>query len=219
MKWSSRFARSGILFCLLSFPTAWLYAHPHNWIQLETRFVLDESSRLIQVHQRWEFDPYYSLMTHADLLNEFGDEQKGLQLTAERMVRNLKGYDYFSTLRIDGKPIKLSVPDQYQLYTRMQLGQFILGLEMRFKPKTIINIENKTLAWQVFDPTYYISMDHSTENNIRIIGGNATECSKTLDIPEPSDELINYAQSLDQTQKDTDGLGADFAETVFIRCI
>jgi ABC-type uncharacterized transport system substrate-binding protein len=62
-------------------------------------------------------------------------------------------------------------------------------------------------------------MAHTTESNINIIGGNATECSKTLELPELSDDLINYAQSLDQTQKDTDGLGADFAETVLIRCI
>jgi ABC-type uncharacterized transport system substrate-binding protein len=61
-------------------------------------------------------------------------------------------------------------------------------------------------------------MNHATENNIEIIGGNGTECAKTLELPEPPNYLLDYAQSLDRSQKDTDDLGADFAETAFINC-
>lgn len=194
-------------------------AHPHSWIELNTRFVLDEQSRLIQVKQSWEFDTYYSLMTHADLLNEFGDESTGLTATAKAMIKNLKGYDYFSKLRLDGIEIGLGMPEEYALSTKQKDGQFVLVLEMSFNLKEGTEIEGKALAWQVYDPTYYIAMHHTTEKSIEIIGGNATECSKELKFPEPSDDLVEYAQSLDRGQKDTDGLGVNFAETAFIRCI
>ncbi len=196
-----------------------IQAHPHNWIALNTDFVLDDQLRLIQVKQEWEFDTYYSLMTHADLLNEYGDEQEGLPATAERMIRNLKEYDYFSKLSLDGSNIALGIPGQYSLFTREKEGKFFLVLEMTFDIKPVRNIENMTLAWQVYDPTYYIAMNHASESNIRIVGGDATECAKKLEFPEPSDELVDYAQSLDRTQKDTEGLGASFAETAFITCI
>ena len=176
-------------------------AHPHSWIELNTSFVLDEKARVVQIKQRWEFDLYFSLMTHADLLNEFGDEKTGLSKTAERMIKNLKDYDYFSKLELDGLDIPLGMPDKYRLFTKTKEKQTILELEMTFDIETDLKIENKILALQVFDPTYYIAMNYATESNIEIIGGNATACSKKLEFPEPSDELIDYAQNLDRTQK------------------
>jgi ABC-type uncharacterized transport system substrate-binding protein len=219
MQWSNRLLK----LIVFSFTLLWLsvsvHAHPHNWIFLNSSFVLDDNARLVQVKQAWEFDMYYSLMTHADLLNEFGEEMTGLKATADSMIRNLKDYEYFSKLSLDGSKIDLGVPKAYKLYTKEKEGQMVLELEMTFDMASALDIENKTLAWQVFDPTYFIAMNHATENNIEIIGGNATECSKELKFPEPSDELIDYAQSLDRTQKNTDGLGASFAETAFINCI
>lgn len=162
---------------------------------------------------------YYSLMTHADLLNEFGDEEKGLLETAKRMVGNLKDFNYFSKLKFNGSTIDLGTPDQYQLNIRQQDGELVLELEMTFDIDANTSIEDKTLAWQVYDPTYYIAMNHETAANIEIVGGNATECTKSLEFAEPTDEQIEYAASLDRTQRDTAGLGEIFAETALIRCI
>jgi len=218
----SKKVRKVLFFVFLSMGMSSLsQAHPHNWIDLNTRFVLDENARLVQVKQRWEFDLYYSLMMHADLLNEFGSEQLGLPAAAADMIRNLESYQYFSKLKLNDYPIELGVPETYQLFTKKEDGseELTLVLEMTFGIKLETSIENKTLAFQVFDPTYYVAMNHATENNIEIIGGNATECSKTLEFPEPSDEIVEYAQSLDRTQKQTDGLGMSFAETAFINCI
>lgn len=203
---------------IVFFEISSLQAHPHNWIELNSSFVIDENSHLIQVKQRWEFDMYYSLMTHADLLNEFGDEQKGLLATAERMIKNLKAYDYFSTLNLNGENIALGMPQEYRLNAKKKDGQIILELDMHFNIKTEINVKNKTLSWQVFDPTYYIAMRHLTKNNIKIISGEATQCTKALEFTEPSDDLIDYAQSFDRNQKNTDGLGKFFAETAIVNC-
>ena len=195
-----------------------IFAHPHNWIDLNTSFVLDDNARLVQLKQRWEFDVYYSMMTLADIMNEYGSEAVGLPKTARRMVNSLANYDYFSTLRVNGSKIPLGKPSRYSMMTKKRDGETVLELEMTFDLKTKVVIENKTLAWQVFDPSYYIAMNHSTDNNIEVVSGNATECTIEITTPDPADDLIDYAQSLDRNQKDTDGLGEDFSETAFINC-
>ena len=193
-------------------------AHPHNWIALNSSFMLDEDARLVQLKQRWEFDIYYSMMTLADVLNEHGNEEIGLTKTASEMIKNLAEHDYLSRLSVDGINVPLSMPKNYSLITKTKEGQVVLELEMVFDLAEPLLIENKALAWQVFDPTYYIAMNHATESNIEIIGGNATECSKELRFPDPPDDMVDYAQSLDKSQTDTDGLGESFAETAFINC-
>ncbi|KZZ60928.1 hypothetical protein A3760_26260, partial [Oleiphilus sp. HI0122] len=202
-----------MLYCFLWACVSTVQAHPHNWIQLNSTFVLDDQARLIGIKQRWEFDFYYSMIMHADLLNEFGDELLGLSETATAMIKNLKPYTYFSELKAHDAVVDLGMPEKYQLTTTKVDGQLVLVLDMEFDIDQKIPVEGTRLEWRVFDPTYYIAMNHETERNIEIVGGNATECTKQLKFPEPTDEEIDYAQSLDKTQRDTDGLGQLFAET------
>lgn len=204
---------------LLLASTSLAQAHPHNWIQLDSIFVLNGQAQLIEIKQTWEFDFYYSLMMHADLMNEFGDEEAGLAETATAMIKNLESYQYFSELKVDNEIIDIGVPERYQLTATQIDGQLILVLDMEFDIEQIIGVEGKNLAWKIYDPTYYIAMNHETESNIKISGGNATECTTQLMFPNPSDDTIEYAQSLDRSQKDTNGLGELFAETAFINCV
>lgn len=205
----------GVLLLLFS---SLIQAHPHNWIALNSRFVLDDQAQLISIEQRWEFDVFYSMMTLADVLNEYGSEEAGLPVFASRMIENLASYNYFSVLRLDSQVIQLSSPQRYALVSRQRDQQQVLELQMRFDLEKPLSIEARTLVFSVYDPTYYIAMNHANEHNIVIEGGNASECVLELKFAEPSEDLLDFAQSLDQSQKDTDGLGENFAETALIRC-
>ena len=77
----------------------------------------------------------------------------------------------------------------------------------------------KTLSWRVFDPAYYIDMRHQKLSQVTLHKGNDTECSTRIEQPNPSEEIIAYATSLDRSQKDTKGLGDYFAEKVLIHCL
>jgi ABC-type uncharacterized transport system substrate-binding protein len=194
-------------------------AHPHSWVDLKSEFTLDEQGRLTSLTQHWEFDVYYSMMTIADMMNDHGDKQKGLVLLSKMMTKSLKKYHYFSELKINNTLVKLPPPSNSQLTTKLSEGQEKLKLSMHFEfqhPKTI---ENKPISFRVFDPTYYIDMRHYKASQVIIHSQNATECSTTVALPEASDELVEYANSLDKTQKDTQGLGNSFAEQVLIHCI
>jgi len=193
-------------------------AHPHNWIDVVSIFVLDGQGKLQQLNQRWKFDPFYSLMTYADLMNEYGNAKTGLSETAESMVSNLKSYQYFSELYLDDVPVEIKVPFSSSLKAYGDDADMRLVLEMGFKFTPALDIQSKSVALRVYDPTYFIAMNHKTAENIKVTAKERFACKTSLDIPSPSQEVIDYALSLDRFQTETGGLGIHFAETALVDC-
>ncbi len=185
---------------------------------MKADMILDEQGQLIAIRQHWAFDTYFSMVTLADAMNEHGDKQTGLTKMADQMIHNLTQYRYFSVLTIDGIEIELPRPSSYQLTENTHQEQSILELEMRFDIARPTVIRDKNLTWSVFDPTYYIAMNYWKVENVSVKGGTDAQCRLNLDSPSPSFELIEYAQNLDRTRRDTDGLGVNFAEKVQITC-
>ena len=209
-----------ILFVVGMIPCCAL-AHPHSWISLRSEFILDKNGHLTEIHQRWNFDIYYSMMTLADVVNEHRDQQKGLAIMAKTMAQNLAEYRYFSNLIVSGTDIPLPAPYTYALTTRMSEGQEILSLQMQFKLDKPQPMQGKSVTWSVFDPTYFIDISHGKPSEIAILNqgvSHSVRCLKTIEVSEPSEEVLEYAASLDRTQKDTQGLGNYFAEKVLITC-
>lgn len=193
-------------------------AHPHNWIDLKSDFTIDSQNRLTHIRQTWKFDMYYSMITLADVLNEHKDEVKGLRIIARKMITDLADYNYFSLLKINRQAVPLPAPAQYRLYSQREgTGQF-LEMEIVFDIAPGISIGNKAIEWQIFDPTYYIAMMHADSSNISVTTDNGTDCASTLEQPAPTEDIINYAMGLDQNQRETNGLGQYFAETIRISC-
>jgi len=193
-------------------------AHPHNWITLKTEFTVDKQGRLTRVLQHWAFDIYYSAILLDDLKKGGKSQQQALDYKAKDMVKNLKSYDFFSELIIDEQPISLDKPSEYSLSTSVKEEQQQLILTMGFTLKEPLSIRRQSLSWRVFDPTYYIDMKHHELSEILIHQSVDTACSTHIDQPKPTREMIEYATSLDRSQKDTQGLGSYFAEKVLIHC-
>lgn len=202
----------GLVFC------THLQAHPHNWISLESDFLVDASGQLTGIQQRWEFDPFYSMISIADARNEHGDLASALGVLADTMATNLAEYHYFSHLYKGQNSIALPMPDHQKLRVLDKQGQQILQLELHFSFASPPVVSGQTLKWQVYDPSYYIAMLHKSSSAAQIVGAGSALCQTHLDQPSPSNELIAYATGLDRNERDTDGLGQHFAETVQITC-
>ena len=206
--------------CLgLTLPGTVLLAHPHNWISVSTHFVLNDKNQLAEIKQFWEFDGIYSMITAANLKNSFENEQVGLVMMADQMKSNLAAYSYFSNLLIDGEKIQIPKADHANLVMESRPPISVMTLELDLKLDTPLDLAGKELTWSVFDPTYYISMSHKSVDDVSITSGAGIECGKELVIPQPTEETIAYAGSLDKSQRDTDGLGNEFAERVIVKCI
>ncbi len=207
-----------VLSVLLACYASLTSAHPHNWIDLKSGFTINSQNRLTQIKQTWKFDIYYSMITLADVLNEHKNEEKGLNIIARKMITDLADYNYFSLLNINNTSVPLPAPASYRLYSQDEgTGQF-LEMEILFDIAPEIPLDNKTIEWQIFDPTYYIAMMHTENSNISVTANSDIDCSSTLEQPAPTEDIIDYAMSLDRSQRETNGLGKYFAETIRISC-
>lgn len=208
------------IFFVLTLISSNVSAHPHNWITLKSEFLINEKGELTVVRSHWEFDIYFSMMTIAAVMNEATVQPNSLQLLGDDMINNMESYKYFSLLKVDNKSIPLGRPLPYQLnITTNKEEQQQLVLTMDFKFAKPIPLNNKEVSWQVFDPTYFIDMRHQDASKITITNAQGIECKKRIVLPDPTDDMIDYAMSLDRMQTETQGLGQSFAEKVLIQCI
>lgn len=207
--------RRFISFIILILFTGLLQAHPHVWVDLRVRPLMNEQQQLIALQQSWRFDPFYSLILIEEL--ERGGpaaelEQRYDQLALE-VVTNLARFDFFSRVSSQGVRQGFAEVTDYNL---MRVGQrvefsFVLPLKTPLDSRT-------TLNYQIYDPSYYIEMLHTPE-----IGLDRTRlpeiCQVEIQAPNPSSDLIEKALALDADQTPDDPeLGVHFAERVLIRC-
>lgn len=159
------------------------------------------------------------MLTLAHVKNTHESEQIGLVLMAEQMSENLSGYDYFSNLIIDGNRIDIPIAEHANLPVESHPPISVMTLDLELKFQQPLDIVGKKVTWSVFDPTYYIAMNHKSVGDISITNTGNAECGKELFIPTALAETIAYADSLDKSQRNTDGLGNKFAERVYVTCL
>lgn len=211
-----RFLRAGLSACLLVF-SSFLFAHPHSWVNVTSDFVINENDALVEVRQRWIFDAFYSAITLDDLRKQFPTDAMALKVFSDDVVNNMERVNYFSHLKQGARNIPITRPYKWNLSTFKIGDEELLVLEMLFKvPETPLTVSS--IEWSVYDPTYYVDMRHDDIDKIRILNIGTSECQPELEEPNPTDEQILYAASLDVNQKDTAGLGQVFAQKVTLSC-
>lgn len=212
--------RRFILCFIASVISATALAHPHSWVQLTTDFAVDESGQLSEIRQRWIFDTFYSALSLTDLATEYGDDlDKGLSEFASEVTTNLANVNYFSNLVWQDQEIDLDDLQDYRMQVFDTGEERLLVLEMSFAISDDIYPEESPLRWSVYDPTYYVSFMHNSNDYVRVQNSSSAECEVYIEQPDVAIEWVEYAESLDKTQRDTDGLGQMFAEWVDLKCI
>lgn len=197
--------------------TSWVQAHPHSWVNLTAEFEINEQGELVGVHQRWIFDAFYSALTIADLQSEGSDFDTALNGLKADMVFHLNNVGYYSHLQVGKEAKALGFPNKSDLYTVKAADQELLILEFRWA-LAATELAEKTVQWQVFDPTFYVDMRYDSVEQVVINNRSSNECQPTLIESNPTDEQRAYAASLDKSQTETTGLGQLFAQTVTVQC-
>ncbi|MGF1624687.1 MAG: DUF1007 family protein [Alphaproteobacteria bacterium] len=190
-------------------------AHPHGWIDVRSALVFDDRGRAVALRQVWLFDAFYSAFA-VEGLDQDGDgkpDQAGLAALLRENMTNLQAYDYFTRVESGGAPVAFAPVNE--MSSRMRGDR----LEMRFTIAFAAPAEadGDGLTYAIFDPTYYIEMLHVDADAVQLV--DAPEgCAFLLVEPGPDPEAIALAAMLDRTESGGDDLGAQFAETVTVRC-
>ncbi|MFC2992755.1 DUF1007 family protein [Halomonas tibetensis] len=197
-----------------------VHAHPHGWIDLRMRLVVDDDGQLTGLHQSWRMDPFYSLVVLEEL-GQVGDDG-GLDAALDQLgieIRdNLVPYGYYTELTLAGEKLSFDEVNDYTVLERGGRVEFIFLLPLA-EPQPLAG---QTLRYQVFDPTYYIEMVHEEENrepaDDALLVGGALACETRIRPADPDPEKVMQAAMLDVDDAAEPGLGRHFAETGEVTC-
>lgn len=205
--------RRAFLALALFVPAVPALAHPHSWIDLESRLVFDEAGRLERLWQGWLFDEFYTAFIAEEFVTAGLEPSAFLEQVAAENLANLRAYDYFTELKLDGEPLALG-----------ELGRFAstlkgerLWLEFEVALAEPVDPAGSQLSLAVFDPTYYIEILHA-EGHSPELDGIQADCSLFVMPPTPTPEQIAAAFMLDVNETGENGLGRHFAEIATVDC-
>lgn len=197
-----------------------VFAHPHGWIDLSVRLLVDDQGRATALHQSWRMDPFYSLVVVEELEAAAGDAgiEAGLDQLGGEIRDNLKPHDYFTEIELDGEPLALAEVTEYTVMYRDARIEFVFLLPLA-EPRPL---KGETLRYRVFDPTYYLEVVHEAEDDTPLdealtVSGDA-DCRLRILPADPDPERVMEAAMLDRTDEAAPGLGRHFAETGEVTC-
>ncbi len=212
MSWNrTRTAFAPLLAAALTWPVA-ASAHPHGWIDIQTRLLFDDAGRVTGIEQAWLFDELYS----AFILEEFALDgvpvEEGLEELGQADIAALAEFDYFTNLKQDGRKVALASVETFAN------GLAADRIWMRFEVPLVapLDVDAGEVRYAVYDPTYFIEIMHRGEPPVLLEGRPA--CGFEVIAPDPPSEMVWLAAALDRGESGGDGLGAYFAEWVVVTC-
>ena len=191
-------------------------AHPHAWIEMRTTVVFDEQGSIAALRVHWVFDELYTLFA-IEGFDEDGDgvpDPGKLAELAELNIGNLAEYRYFTDFTADGAQVAYAAVEDYATAMEEQL----LTLDFTVPLAAPVDPRRASVAYAVYDPTYYIEVLHLRDRPVVLEGAVPEGCGYALRQPSPDPDAASFAAALDKTQSGGDGLGVLFAEEVTLSC-
>jgi len=206
---------AGLLALASSFGwTAPAAAHPHSWIDLQSRMIFDDAGRLAAVEVDWLFDEFYTAFIADEFTTAGKPASAFLEEIAAENLANLRAYDYFTVIEQDGR--RLALGDVTRFATRIDGERlrlvFTVPLVQPIAPM------GSLVTFAVYDPTYYIEVLYKEGAVPRLDGLESDACSLFVMPPTPTPEQVTMAFMLDASQTGEDGLGRHFAELAQLDC-
>lgn len=198
---------------LLSFFPLICFAHPHAFIDMKTK-ILVEDQQLIGFSMQWMLDEPSSASILYDLTQSTTSKQK---LVNEAM-NNIVNEHYFSYL-FDKDNQKIKYKSSPQNYGITSSGlQVIYYFDFLLSKPQIL--KNNRFELTTYDPTYFVAMEYPSSNQNTVdFSALPTQCSGRIIEPNVDEKVRQYAASLDRNQRDEDSsLGAMFSQKVEILC-
>ena len=202
------------LVMVLALPTTAAKAHPHAWIDLDTRLIFDAEGRLEAVELEWLFDEFYTAFIAEEYTTAGVTPSAFLEEVAAENLANLREYDYFTDLEQNG--VALALGDVRRFETGLEGERLWLKFEIPLA--TPAAPADGPFTFAVYDPTYYIEVLYHPGHSPVLDGIAADECSTFVMPPTPTPDQVAMAFALDMNQSGENGLGRNFAEIATIDC-
>ena len=200
-------------FLTLSWVTSAL-GHPHMWVDLESRVVLNIDDGRVVIQQIWLFDDFFSTSVIEDASLDPGGTNAGIQKEIDRIIEALKPYNYYTEIEMGGKNLSSTLVGD----VTWEVIENRIKMSFTVAPNESSVSDVQGWSYAIFDPTYYIEMLHEEGATITIDGDLAQKCSSWIEQPNPSADAVALSQSITLDNNADDTVGRFFAETVHVSC-
>ncbi len=198
-------------FLLLSSAAA---AHPHMWIDLKSRIILQDDGQVSGIYQEWLFDDFFSTALLEEAARHPQGVAKGVRQHVATIMDNLEPYEYFTLIEMDGTPVPLYLDGDFTA----EIRENRVWVNFTVSLKRSVDLTSNKFTYAVFDPTYYIEMFHAENETFSFEGDAPDGCSPKIIEPNPSANAISLSQSAGLDAIPDDTIGRLFAETVAVTC-
>lgn len=180
-----------LLFLAVLLP-ATAQAHPHAFIEAELAFIFDDQG-LAGIHQKWHMDTMLTaeildLIQKTDNDPLTGAEKKAIE---QQSFKLLKGYNYFTHVRIDGKPFKVQWATDFKvtMSDRKMTYDFVVPCHVK------ADLQSHTIMAAVFDDTFYTYVTYAAKGGSGI---DPTDDPLYLNTaaPEAPEDYSRFAKSV-----------------------
>jgi ABC-type uncharacterized transport system substrate-binding protein len=194
-------------------------AHPHVWVTMTEELLYAPDGSITGVRHNWTFDDMFSAFATQGIAQKtkgtFTREE--LAPLAKVNVESLKDYAYFTYAKIDGKREKDAFLDpQADYFLEYDPKDTALTLHFTLPFKT--PMKAKAVQIEVYDPEFFIDFGFAENQPVKLVGAPA-QC--TASFQKPHDDYFSSSLRLDNnfmTSEANIGMGADFSNTISVKC-
>lgn len=206
--------------CLLGVVLFWLglaapvQAHPHVWITAQAEILYNPDGSVAAIRHVWDFDEAYTAFATQGLdTNKDGkfsrDELKAL---AQENAESLHEFDFFTSLKIDGKRPAFGQPKDYFMEMNGQLLRFVyvLPLEKPVKAKTSLSLE-------IADKSFFVAFNLTEGEGAVTLIGAPQGCTVRINRPKTQVPQQTLSEQAFQALGGED-VGLQFATRAIVAC-
>ena len=194
-------------------------AHPHVWVTSAAEVIYNPDGSVLAIRHTWDFDEAYTSFAIQGLdTNKDGKlSREELAELAKENAESLHEFDFFTTLKIDGKRQSFGQPKDYFMETKGPLLRFVytLPLASPVKPKTSVSLE-------VADKTFFVAFDLAEGDQAVTLAGAPQGCTVKITRPKtqaPQQTLSEQAFEALRGQLGQSGdVGLQFSPKALIAC-
>ena len=208
-----------LLACLLLLcaPVAPALAHPHVFVSVASEVLFAPDGKVTGVRHQWKFDDMYSAFVTANLGTDGKDPTPEQMLPiAKTNVESLKEFDFFTYLKMGGKPATFVDAIDYSMTydpsDQTVTLYFTLPLE-KAAPA------GKFFVFQVYDPSYFVAFEMERKDPAKMTNAPAG-CSLSVNKPGvlSAADQKKLAESAGTNDSPGEDFGMKLAESVIVAC-
>ncbi len=218
-----RFAKKALAICAAAlavtpFAGSAAVAHPHVFVEANIDVVRDKEGRFTELRQVWRFDELFS----ATITIDFDEDADG-KLSDDELAKvmaivkeSIAEYDFYTALRVNGKPFEFYEPDEIKAY--FEDGKLIMLLAV--EPSKPYDFSDGPLRVSTSDTSFYVAFDYDKPNVA--IEGNSTGCETKVEHPDfdslYNDNWMSLTEAFFDDPANTANLGDEFYSWAIIDC-